>query len=203
MSEVLLTIGGVPVYIDSEVREHLSWAGEFTVDADGSPRCYGPKGTQPLDYLGNAGYSGNWWGIVTDTNEPDGDPIVQNGNNPCPGYYVSCTAYLVPGYYFYDPRRYLDSEKVLFTVIPGNVRKACVGICKGCRAKVTDNKTGKSVECVIGDIGPSDHLGEGSMKLAEAFGLNADPKCGGSCDEKRFLYECWPGMAAEGYELQS
>jgi hypothetical protein len=202
MSEVLLTIAGVPVYIDTEVSEHLSWTGEFTVDADGSPRAYGPKGTQPLDYLGNAGYPGNWWGIVTDTNEPDGDPIIQGKNDPRPGYYVSCTAYLVPGYYYYDPRRYLDSEHVLFAVIPGNVRKACVGICKGCKAKVTDKDSGKSVECVIGDIGPSDHLGEGSMALAQFFGLDPNPKCGGSSDTKRFLYECWPGVAAEGYVLQ-
>ena len=201
MSEVLLKIGGVPVYVGKD--EHLSWTGEFTVDADGSPRAYGPSGTQPLDYLGNAGYPGNWWGIVTDTNTSSGDPIIQGGQNPCPGYYVSCTAYLVPGFYYYDPRRYLNSEVVVFSVIPGNVRKAVAGICKGCKAKVTDKKTGKEVECVIGDIGPTDHMGEGSMALAEFFGLDCNPKCGGSSDETRFLWECWPGVAAPGYVLQS
>jgi Fungal chitosanase of glycosyl hydrolase group 75 len=200
MSEVLLKIGGVPVYVDED--EHLSWTGEFTVDGDGSPRCYGPEGTQPLDYLGNAGYPGNWWGVATHNQQSSGYPIVQGGQNPCPGYYVSTTAYVVAGYYYSDPRHYLDSEKVLFAVIPGNVRKAVAGICKGCKAKVTDKKTEKSVECVIGDIGPTDHMGEGSMALAEFFGLDSSPKHGGSSDTKRFLYECWPGVAAKGYVLQ-
>jgi hypothetical protein len=200
MSDVLLKIGGVPVYVDED--EHLSWTGEFTVDGDGSPRCYGPEGTDPLDYLGNAGYPGNWWGVATHNQQSSGQPIIQKGTNPWPGYYVSTTAYIHSKYYWHDPRRYLDSESVLFAVIPGNVRKAVVGICKGCKARCTDKKNGKSVDCVIGDIGPTDHLGEGSIKLAGEFGLDISPKYGGSADESRFLWECWPGVAAPGYVLQ-
>ena len=200
MSEVLLTIAGVPVYIDR--HEHISWIGEFTVDADGHPQCYGPGGTQPLDYLGNAGCPGNWWGVATDTREMDGNPVIQGAQNPCPGYYVSTTAYINGKYYYTDPRHYLHSGEVLFMVIPGNVRNACEGVCKGCRGRVTDKKTGKAVDCVVGDIGPTDHMGEGSMKLAEFFGLDPNPKNGGSSDETRFLYECWPGVAMEGFVLQ-
>jgi hypothetical protein len=209
MSEVLLKICGKPVYIDYDgEQEHLSWTGEFTVDGDGSPRCYGPKGCkpEPLDYLGNAGYwdnPNNWWGVATDDREYSGDPVIQGPQNPYPGLYVSTTAYVNSQWYYSDPRHYLDSEKVLFMVIPGNVRKACRGICKGCKGKVTDKKTSKSTECVVGDIGPTDHMGEGSIKLAEFFGLSGSPKSGGSSDETRFLYECWPGVAAEGYVLQS
>jgi hypothetical protein len=206
MSNVLLTISGKPVYIehDENGQEHIWWTGEFTVDGDGSPRCYGPKGTQPLDYLGNAGVSPNgpWWALATDDGTEYGDPIIQGGSNPCPGYYVSMTAYINGQYYYSDPRRYLDSENILFSVIPSNVRKATVGKCKGCRTKVTDNKTKKSVECVCGDIGPTDHLGEGSVALAEFFGLDGNPKCGGSSDESRFKYEMWPGVPAEGFSLQ-
>ena len=76
--------------------------------------------------------------------ELSGQPVIQRGTNPWPGYYVSTTAYIHSKYYWHDPRRYLDSENVVFTVIPGNVRKAVVGICKGCKARVTDKKTGKS-----------------------------------------------------------
>lgn len=203
MSEVLLKIGGVPVHIGYDGdQEHLSWTGEYTVDADGSPRAYGPSGTQSLDYLGNAGYPGNWWGVATDNQQSYGNPVVQGGRDPWPGYYVSTTAYINGKYYYSDPRRYLDSEKILFAVIPGNVRQAVVGICKGCKAKVTDHKSQKSVECVIGDIGPTDHMGEGSMALAEVFGLDSNPKNGGSSDEERFLWECWPGIAAKGFVLQ-
>lgn len=203
MSDVLLYIGDEPVYIGED--EHLSWTGEFTVDGDGHPQCYGPSeaGIEPLDYIGNAGYPGNWWGIATDNQEYYGEPIIQNEKNPAPGYYVSTTAYVISGYYWYDPRHYLHSGEVLFMVIPGNVRKAVVGICKGCKGKVTDKKTKKSVECVVGDVGPTDHMGEGSMALAEFFGLDSSPKSGGSSDTSRFHYECWPGVPAKGFKLQS
>jgi Fungal chitosanase of glycosyl hydrolase group 75 len=200
MSEVLLTIQGKPVFIDH--GEHVWWNGEMTIDADGSPRAYGPEGTDPLDYLGNAGYPGNWWGIATYSNEPDGEPVIQGKNDPCPGYYVSTTAYLVAGYKHTDPRRYLNSETICFAVIPGNVRKATVGICKGCKARITDKNKGKVLNCVIGDIGPSDHMGEASIAVAKFFGINPDPKKGGSSDTTRWQYECWPGVAAEGYTLQ-
>lgn len=203
--EVLLKIGGQPVWINRSDGEHVWWTGEMTVDGDGSPRCYGPKGCnpEPLDYLGNAGSPGNWWGVATDDQTECGDPIVQGKNNPYPGLYVSTTAYVVAGYYWYDPRRYLDSEKICFTVVPGNVRKATVGICKGCKARITDNQTGKTLDCVIGDIGPTDHMGEASIACASFFGLNPSPKSGGSSDESRFKYEMWPGVAVEGFGLQS
>ena len=201
MSEILLEVRGIPVFLDSQ--EHLVWEGEFTVDADGHPRCYGPKGTKPLDYLGNAGSPGRWWGVATDNGRMDGEPIVQSRKDPAPDYYVSMTAYVNDGFYYSDPRRYLHSGEVMFMVIPGNVRKAVQGVCKGCRGKVTDKQTGVSLYCVVGDIGPTNHLGEGSMALAQAFGLDPDPKKGGSSDAGRFVYECWPGVAMEGFELQS
>src|SRR5258705_4168472 len=109
MSEVLLTIDGEPVYIES--TEHLYWTGEFTVDGDGSPRCYGPAGCKPtpLDYLGNAGSPGNWWGVATDSGEADGAPIVQSKKDSYPGLYVSTTAFVDSGYYYSESCHYVDS----------------------------------------------------------------------------------------------
>lgn len=201
MSEVLLTIEGKPVYIS--YQEHVTWTAGMTVDADGSPRAYGPSGTEPLDYLANAGEPGNWWGIATHNQEADGTPIVQGSKDPWPGYYVSTTAYIIKEFQHSDPRHYLDSETIPFVVVPGNVRKATDGVCKGCRARVTDKQTRSVLDCVIGDIGPSDHMGEASIAVAKYFDLNADPKTGGSDDLDRFFYEMWPGLAAEGYVLQS
>ena len=200
MSEVLLTIGGQPVNVS--YHEHVWWIGELLIDADGSPRAYGPSGTDPLDDLGNAGYPGNWWGIATNTQEPDGTPIIQDDKDPCPGYYVSTTAYVLPAFNYSDPRRYLDSEKVVFIVVPHSVVKATIGACKGCRARMTDLHANIYVDCVVGDIGPSDHLGEASIAAAKYFDINSDPKCGGSSDAKRWRYDIWPGIAAEGYVLQ-
>lgn len=199
-SEVLMTISGAPVNV--RYQEHVWWIGEMTIDADGSPRAYGPEGTEPLDYLGNAGYPGNWWGIATHNQEADGQPIVQDKDDPWPGYYISTTAYVVEGFPYSDPRHYLDSENVVFSVVPMSVLKATVGVCKGCRARITDLHTSVYVDCVIGDVGPSDHMGEASMAAAKYFDVNPDPKCGGSSDEKRWRYDMWPGLAAEGYVLQ-
>jgi Fungal chitosanase of glycosyl hydrolase group 75 len=201
--EVLLYIGGVPVYLEED--ESVSWVGEMTIDADGSPRAYGPQGCcpEPLDYLANAGYEGNWWGIVTDSY---GQPFVQEVGNPLawpyPGLYLSTTDYLVLNFGKYDARHYLDSEQVLFMVVPDKVRMAVAPKVLGCRGVVTDLKTGRRCECVVGDIGPSDHMGEGSIALATYFGISGCPKTGGSSDRERWHYQMWPGQAAEGFALQ-
>jgi hypothetical protein len=211
---VLMKIGGKPVYWNEE-ESKIWFTGELTIDADGCPRAYGPEGCkpEPLDYLGNAGYpydeddpygSGCWWGVVVDD---DGDIYKQKDGDedkwPYPGLFLSTTAYLWRKYDKYDARRYVDSEKVEFTVIPGNVRLAVPPKFLGCTCRVTDKKTQRvasGVPCC--DVGPSNHLGEGSMALAEFFGLNPSPKSGGSSDKKRFLYEFWPGSESESHPLQ-
>ena len=80
----------------------------MTIDADGANghdgsgrAAYGPPGTDPLDYLANAGHEGNWWGIVTVA----GRPVVQHAGNPAPGYYISTTSYQREGYAITDPAR--------------------------------------------------------------------------------------------------
>src|SRR4029077_560950 len=203
MSEVLLTIGGVPVYQDKDGSVH--WTGEMTIDADGCPHAYGPEGIQPppLDYLANAGYPGNWWGIVTDDS---GQPAIQEAGDskkwPWPGFYISTTAYLVAGYGKYDCRRYVDSELVNFAVVPGNVRMSIPPKFMGCKALITDKNTGKKLECACCDVGPSSHLGEASMAAVKFFGLNSNPKNGGASDRTRWHYRCWPGVASKDYPLQ-
>lgn len=199
-SDILLHVGGAPVWI--KTHEHLTWVGELTVDADGSPRAYGPEPPHGLDYLANAGYPGNWWGIATDSGDYDGEPVVQGEGDPYPGLYVSTTAYIYPEFAHTDPKRYVDSESVPFIVIPSSVRNACEGKCKGCRAIMTDLHTRKSITCVVADIGPSDHLGEASMAAARFFGIDDDPKKGGSSDSQRWRYDCFPGIPAKGFTLQ-
>jgi hypothetical protein len=95
----------------------------------------------------------------------------------------------------------VDAEKVLFSVIPGNVRTAVPPKFLGCRATITDQKKGFTIDCVCAEIGPGSHLGEASIAVCKAFGLSGDPKAGGSSDKKRWLYKFWPGFAAPGWEL--
>jgi hypothetical protein len=200
--EILLKINGVPVYWVDET--YVEFTGEMTSCGDGSPRCYGPSGCSPapLDYLGNAGYPGNWWGVVTDSS---GNPIVQKKGNPpkhpYPSLYVSCTAYGFPEYPEEDCRHWVDAEKVHFSVIPSSVRMAVPPKFLGCRATILDKKTDKELECVCAEIGPSTHMGETSMLVCKYFGLNPDPKAGGSSDKKRWLYRFWPGDPAVGWKL--
>jgi|GEM_PF-2363448 len=201
--KVLLKISGVPVYWDGNMIEYT---GEMTSCGDGSPRCYGPSGCSPapLDYLGNAGSpETGWWGVVTDSN---GKPIVQKAGNkpkwPYPSLYVSCTAYGFSEYPQDDCRHWVDAEKVQFSVIPSSVRTAVPPKFLGCRATILDKKTDKELECVCAEIGPSTHMGETSMLVCKYFGLNPDPKAGGSSDKKRWLYRFWPGDPATGWKLQ-
>jgi hypothetical protein len=42
----------------------------------GAPNAYHPE-DKGLDFLANAGKTGNWWGIVTEDGTPSGKPVVQ------------------------------------------------------------------------------------------------------------------------------
>lgn len=158
----------------------VSFRAGMTINADGSPHAYHPAGSPPgLDYLANAGHPGNWWGIAT---YPDGSPYIQNTGDPAPGFYVSTTAFQNPAYGVSDPRRYVDSERVPFIVLPSNFP---VKVELGAKCYVTYN--GKRTGAIYADIGPRFQLGEGSIALAKVLGINPDPKRGGT--EDKMLYE--------------
>src|SRR5258708_2675267 len=101
-----MTIGSHSVYTVDIAKVVLAG---LAVDADGSPHAYAPSGSglQGLDYLANAGHSGNWWGIATDSH---GMPYIQGPNTPAPGYYVSTTALEDGSKAVNDPARYVNSE---------------------------------------------------------------------------------------------
>ena len=197
--KTLLTIRGEPVLEHTDGR--VTFSGGMTINGDGSPRCYGPPGTNPLDYLANAGYHGNWWGIAT----RNGAPIIQGPNDPYPGYYVSTTALQHRNFPLKDTQRYINSEKVPFIVVPSPLIRAVRGIVLGCKATV-QNKFGTVVEGIVADIGPAAHLGEVSIYMADKLGVSSNPKSGGS-RSKEFEYTFWPGIPVEingiKYKLQS
>jgi hypothetical protein len=173
----------------------------MAIDGDGARNIYGPPGTSPLDYLANAGHPGNWYGVVTDNGQPNGDPVIQGPDDPYPGYYVSATSYKHADFERKDPRAYVDSNAVPFIVLPSHWRKAVAGVVLGCKAQITDTETGIMLGAVVADFGPKAKTGEASIAAAKFFGVPHSPKNGGT-DEKRFNYQFWPGIAAEGFELQ-
>jgi hypothetical protein len=150
----------------------------------------------PLDFLANAGESGNWYGIVTDTGEKDGNPVKQGATGPAPGAFVSATSYRWPTLARTNPLAYVDAASVPYIVLPSHWRKAAVGVVLGCKATVEDTKTGKILKASgVLDFGPKSKLGEASIACAEFFGISSSPKIGGT-REKRFIYRFFPGIPA-------
>ena len=100
--------------------------GRFMTDVDGAPNCYHPdnlnvrtdylkfdleKHKGALDWKANGGKDGNWFGVVTDTGEKTGKPIIQGDGDPFPGFYVSSTSLSDSSKKRSDPRRYVDAPQ--------------------------------------------------------------------------------------------
>ncbi len=177
-----------------------SWVfhGGMMIDADGSPRAYGPNNTG-LEYNANGGPAHAPYGY--ELNHATGKPFVQGDDAPAArddtvGFYVSATTYENREFAANDPHRYLDSEHVRYVVVPSSFRRHVPGVVLGCKCLVTYG--GQTVEAVVGDIGPD--FGEASIATANALGIQSNPRHGGigSGVEYRF----YPGVAAEGFVLK-
>jgi hypothetical protein len=167
----------------------LYWSCPLAVDADGHPQAYHPSGSPPgLDYLGNAGRPGNWWGISCDSK---GKPYVQTSDHPAPGFYVSTTALEDNTIASHNPARYVHSGEVPFIVLPSKP-KFDSNQQLGDLAMCLNTQTGKSSWAIYADIGPANAIGEGSMALASALGLSDSPKSGGTSREI-IVMVYWPG----------
>jgi Fungal chitosanase of glycosyl hydrolase group 75 len=176
-------------------RQAFFFISGMTIDADGSPNAYHPKdaandatdggaGDAGLDALANAGKPGDWNGIITDR---DGDPLIQQEKDPYPGYYISCTSLSDKTKTFSDPTRYVDASKIPYVVLPQEIADRG-GARLGDFAVVVNLGNGKSSFAIYADIGT---LGEGSVALANALGIQSDARHGGESDG--ILYLLFPG----------
>lgn len=168
------TIQGFKVYKHNPSGA-IMFRAKFAIDADGSPRAYGPNNSG-LDYTANAGYPGNWWGIVTNSN---GTPYVQVSTDPYPGMYVSPTSLVNTAYTAKNPLRYVNSETIPFYVLPSAVTQLA-GIQLGDIAYVYNTVTGLGCYAIFADGGPAGKLGEGSIYLADKLGINSNARTGGT-----------------------
>jgi len=196
--KTLMTIKGNPIVLDT-VKNIISFTSGLAIDADGGGRTYAPEnsGLVGLDYLANAGKPGNWFALVCE----NGKPVIQKHTDPNPGYYISTTSYQNTNYAVTDPRRYLDSEHVPYIVLPSSLFKLVEPKLLGSKVIVTNTSNGKMVVGMVGDVGPSNSLGEGSIALAAALGISSNPKNGGT-DEKILKFEIYLNTPAIGYFLQ-
>ncbi len=146
----------------------------LSIDADGAPNAYSKAGAG-IDHLANARDSrGRWVGVAVDAK---GRPFVQRPGDPFPGFYVSTTSLMDASKEVHDPRRYVDSTVIPYIALP---RRHELPVALGDYAAVCNVKTGKTVFALLADWGPGEHIGEGSVKLAEELGIRASPKNGGT-----------------------
>ena len=155
-------------------------------DWDGDPMAYGDKRKHPEiaphDKLGNAGHSGNWWGVVTNTRKKNGTPIEQSGVGPAQpykNYMISATKLVDIRYPEDDIRRWTDATTVPYVALP-NSRSSMgkIGLKTGCYCLIVDLQTMKYCFGVYADSKAAKaRMGEVSKRALDLIG---NPKADGS-----------------------
>lgn len=146
------------------------------VDADGAPNAYGPR-NRGLDFTANALRGGRFMSVAT---HPDGKPVIQRSGR-FKGYYVSTTSLHNAASSPTAPSTYVDARKIPYIVLPPEFMKQ-FGVALGDLAVVTNQRNGKTSFAIFADVGPHGKIGEGSVALARALGLNDDPRYGGTAN---------------------
>jgi len=143
----------------------------MTVDADGAPNAYGPR-NKGLDYTANARGAQGWAALVTNK---QGNPVLQK-RGPYRGFYVSTTS--LEQHDIKDqanPKRYVDARTVPYIALPRDFAER-FGITLGDVVAVFNEANGRSAYAIFADVGPRGRIGEGSIALAKALGMPADPR---------------------------
>jgi hypothetical protein len=84
-------------------------------------------------------------------------------------------------------------------VVPPMIIRGVAGIVMGCHCVVTNTANDRSVEAVVADGGPSNHLGEISVACAKAIGVpigSRYPANGGGARSPTIVYRLYPGTPA-------
>jgi hypothetical protein len=146
----------------------------MSVDADGAPNAYAPR-NKGLDFIANAKNGGRFVGVAT---RADGEPIVQRSGR-FKGFYVSTTSLRNAAGSVSAAGTYVDATKIPYIVLPPEFMEQ-FGVALGDLAVVINRKNGKSSPAIFADTGPRGKIGEGSIALARALGLDANPRRGGT-----------------------
>jgi hypothetical protein len=186
-------IGIVKTFRDTPTRA-VAFASQMQVNTDGAPDSYHPDdiGITHICNAVSVGPSRTWkaqclpefrqadaegfrgptricfFAMATDAS---GAPLIQGTTDPKPGYFVSTTSLKQPGQSSRTPQAQLDSNTVPFAVIPTTwQRSGQPGPRLGDFGVAYRRSNGKLAYFVIGDTGPRNKLGEGSVALHQALG---------------------------------
>ena len=161
------------------------------VDADGAPNAYGPN-NRGLDFTANALRGGRFLSVVTHS---DGTPVIQRFGR-FKGFYVSTTSLHNVAGSPTAPGTYVDARKIPYIVLPPEFMKQ-FGVALGDLAMVTNLKNGKTSFAIFADVGPRGKIGEGSVALAHALGINDDPRHGGTNSNIAYLVFPQSGLGSD------
>jgi hypothetical protein len=117
---------------------------------------------------------------------------VQRQSDPAPGYYVSTTALYDPkNQNPRDPHRYVDANTIPYIVLPPQALKHAR---LGDFATVLNLENGRISGAIVADesLEFPDRIGEGSIALARAVGVDPDPRHGGK-EGGGVVYLVYPG----------
>ena len=89
----------------------------------------------------------------------------------------------------------INSRIVPGFVLPRSLIMGVPGIVLGCQGHAFNVTNGKTCDFVVYDEGPASKLGEGSIALAEALGIDSDPRTGGT-DKRIVRVSIFPGQPA-------
>lgn len=154
----------------------------MTIDADGAPNAYAPH-NRGLDYTANARGTGRWVALVTNQN---GRPVIQKSGR-YRGYYVSTTSLQQESVTdLRDPKRYVDATRIPYIALPQDFARK-FDITLGDLAVVVNQANGRSAYAIFADVGPKGRVGEGSIALAKALGIPADPRHDSVADGVTYL----------------
>ncbi|KPV57247.1 hypothetical protein QJ48_23235 [Paenibacillus sp. A3] len=154
---------------------------KMSVTAAGAAKAFHRNNELAFDFLNKAGSEGYWWGLVTDSS---GNPLVQGSNDPAPGYYISKTVLSDCTKPVSDPTRYLDATVIPYIALPA---RQMMGAKIGDLCMVMNTMNNKIGYAIVGDAGPDDSLGIGSIALAAMLGIPSSPKSGGVEDGILYL----------------
>jgi hypothetical protein len=193
---VWTTYVGIDIIRISE-KAYTYKTSHVAIDADGSPRAYGP-GDIGLDYNANAGYkpgSNGWHNVLVADPVDQSRPYVQT-KGPTKGFFVSTTTLYdendaVPAT---DPAKYVDAGTIPYIVFPGGFYAKNGTGGWGDVAIVRSLANGKESAAIVADGGPkNDPLGEISIALASALGgVNPNPRNGRGTPPTPLQYVIFP-----------
>jgi len=168
----------------------------MTVDVDGAPNAYGPRGKPTLDFELNAHVgarsSGEIVGFIT---KADGRTPETQQSGPFEGYFISTTSFQDRTKNLLDTARYVDASKINYVVRGSVAMEHRVHL--GDFVAVHSLRHNTSVFGIVGDDG-NPTGGEGSLALLRALGYTeiTSGKAGG-VDNKEIIVRYFPGSNAD------